>query len=243
MSALGACVACRHRGPQWETCPRCGFVGGWIGDARPAPLRPRALSSLPRVAVPRYATGITPLDAHLSGGLPAPWSVLLHGVTGTGKSVLAFGLAAGLAESRGKRSLYVDGEMGPTILMQTAEIARAADAAIDQCETESAQSALDTAAAGDWACVVYDSGGALGWEGGALNLVRLCKAARDLANERGHVAIVLGHATKRGKAAGPEAARHWVDASWKRVRLGVRLEKHRGAPVGLVKLGRWPDEG
>ena len=247
------CQSCAAESPRWEgQCRQCGEWNTLVetavrraehGARRPvASMAPAAevvpLGQVSPDAAPRVSVGIDELDRVLGGGVVAGSLVLLAGEPGVGKSTLALGAAAALAD-RGERAvLYVSGEESPGQLRlragrlgvlggSIAERVHVLGASDVEAVTEAARRLVPV-------MLIVDSIQALtadDLDGPAGSVGQVREAAhRLLLLAKGHdiPVIVVGHVTKDGSVAGPKTLEHLVD-------VVLSLE---GEPGGSVRLLR-----
>lgn len=183
--------------------------------------------ALPDVPLVHITTGDGQLDQLLGGGVVEESAVLIHGARGSGKSRLAYRIAAA------SECLIVHPEL-------TRKVAR------DLCASTGARLGR-----------VHLLNELAGWESEATRLhvrrvvldsladdehpVTALKAARAWAQRGRRFVLCIQHTTKRGQVAGPSGLPYWADYEWKisaaaNSRARLRVLKSRGSPKGSVTL-------
>jgi DNA repair protein RadA/Sms len=247
------CQSCAAESPRWEgQCHRCGewntLVETAIGPAerrarrssrsQPPAAEAVALGDVAPDAAPRIALGIDELDRVLGGGVVAGSLVLLAGEPGVGKSTLALGAAAALAERSQRAVLYVSGEESPGQLRLRAGrlgiLAGPAAEGLRVMGSADVEAVIEAAGRLDPAMLIVDSIQALttdDLEGPAGSVGQVRETAQRLlllAKSAGVPIVLVGHVTKDGSVAGPKTLEHIVD-------VVLALE---GEPGGAVRLLR-----
>ncbi len=195
------------------------------------------------IAQPRTTTGIEGLDRVLSGGIVDKGVYLLAGEPGSGKTSLAFKVAANMA-SGGEVVLYVSGEQESAELQQTAKRLGAVSDTLYLVCTKSVEEMLAAIEKLSPVRVIVDSINVARSEDATPGEVaQIKKSAAKLVEaakgeEGGFSLVLVGHVTKNDmEIAGPRSLEHLVDAVLMYTladngRRFLRIEKNRHGPSG-----------
>jgi len=246
------CQVCAAAFPKWEgQCRSCGSWNTLVetaaaslprvtrrsGGAQATP-EPVALRDVAPGAAPRLSLGIGELDRVLGGGVVAGSLVLLAGEPGVGKSTLALGAAAALADRLDRPVLYVSGEESPGQLqLRAGRLGHLGGPAAERLHVLGAnevEGVIEAARRLRPTIVIVDSIQSLTaeeLEGPAGSVGQVRETAQRLlvfAKGEGVPVVLVGHVTKDGGVAGPKTLEHLVD-------VVLALE---GEPGGAVRLLR-----
>jgi DNA repair protein RadA/Sms len=267
------CIDCGSTTARWAgRCPSCGEWNTLVEEARLGPLVDAVdaldLSSMPvplssvdvsdAVAVP---TGVGEFDRVLSGGLVPGSVTLLGGEPGIGKSTLLLQVLAARAAA-GHRVLLVSAEESAHQVRLRAErlgpipsgllILSATDiGAVISAVVESAPElvVIDSVQAVSMGPSTLGERRPTGVPGSVTQVRECADQLIGLAKSRQVATVLVGHVTKDGSLAGPQALEHMVDTVLSfegdrhhalRLLLAV---KHRFGPTGELGLFEMGDQG
>lgn len=222
------CQQCGYKNGKWlGRCLECGAWGSMVEEiALPLPGKgsksgmentPMPLSEAPDGNENRLRTGIEELDRVLGGGIVTGSVVLIGGEPGIGKSTLLLHLLAALANSSGRRVLYVSGEESARQIKMRADRLGATHPDTWLATETSVECIVQMAAEMKPALLAVDSVQTLSCEGvasspGSVSQIRESTARLiEFAKSRNIPVVLVGHVTKDGSIAGPKVLEHMVD--------------------------------
>ena len=222
------CQECGHDTPQWlGKCPGCeawnSMVEETVGNSeiktRYSPSssgKPRPITEVDNLPVPRLATGVGEFDRVLGGGIVPGALILIGGDPGIGKSTMLLQVACSVSQAYGT-VLYVSGEESAVQTKMRAErLNKLSDTLLIMTETN-LEEIITAANRLKPALMIIDSiqtmfSSEIPSAPGSVGQVREStgKLLR-LAKESGIPIGIIGHVTKEGNIAGPRILEHMVD--------------------------------
>lgn len=222
------CQECGSDSPKWlGRCPGCEAWNTMVEEVlsksegnklHPAgrSAKPRPITEVDNLPVPRLATGVGEFDRVLGGGIVPGALILIGGDPGIGKSTLLLQIACTVSHAYGA-VLYVSGEESAAQTKMRAErLNKLSDKLLIMTETNLEEI---TVAANNLkpALMIIDSiqtmySPEIPSAPGSVGQVREStgKLLR-LAKESGIPIAIIGHVTKEGNIAGPRILEHMVD--------------------------------
>ncbi len=218
------CTSCGHESGKWlGQCPGCGEWNCYA--EQPSQPKKKKAGAVPRrgaAAIPvteaaaapaaRTPTGLDGLDRVLGGGLVPGSLVLLAGEPGIGKSTLLLQVAASLARDCGP-VVYVTGEESAEQIALRARRIGGLEPNLFLLPETSCESVLAQIEDLEPQLVVVDSVqtavlDSIDAVAGSVSQVRqVASRFQHFAKTRGVPVVLVGHVTKDGMIAGPEAPR------------------------------------
>ncbi|MCK9175642.1 MAG: DNA repair protein RadA [Desulforhopalus sp.] len=222
------CQQCGYKNGKWlGRCLECGAWGTMVeeidlptqgkGSRISMGNMPVPLSEAPDGDENRLRIGIEELDRVLGGGIVTGSVVLIGGEPGIGKSTLLLHLLAALANSSGRRVLYVSGEESARQIKMRADRLGATHPDTWLATETSVERIVQMAAEMKPALLAVDSVQTLSCEGvasspGSVSQIRESTARLiEFAKSRNIPVVLVGHVTKDGSIAGPKVLEHMVD--------------------------------
>ncbi|MBM9519236.1 DNA repair protein RadA [Desulforhopalus vacuolatus] len=222
------CQQCGYKNSKWlGRCLECGAWGTMVEEIDLPPQGKGSRISMGNMPVPlseapdgdenRLRIGIEELDRVLGGGIVTGSVVLIGGEPGIGKSTLLLHLLAALANSSGKRVLYVSGEESARQIKMRADRLGATHPDTWLATETSVEHIVQMAAEMKPALLAVDSVQTLSCEGvasspGSVSQIRESTARLiEFAKTRNIPVVLVGHVTKDGSIAGPKVLEHMVD--------------------------------
>jgi len=222
------CQECGHEAPQWlGKCPGCGawnsMVEETVGNSETRTRysassngKPRPITAVDNLPVPRLTTGVGEFDRVLGGGIVPGALILIGGDPGIGKSTMLLQVACSVSKEYGT-VLYVSGEESAVQTKMRAErLNKLSDTLLIMTETNLEEIIL-AANRLKPALMIIDSiqtmfSSEIPSAPGSVGQVREStgKLLR-LAKESGIPIGIIGHVTKEGNIAGPRILEHMVD--------------------------------
>ena len=222
------CQECGHDSQQWlGKCPGCGSWNSMVeetisksetktyhGSSDGA--KPRPITEVDNLPVPRLATGVGEFDRVLGGGIVPGALILIGGDPGIGKSTMLLQVACSVSETYGT-VLYVSGEESAVQTKMRAErLNKLSEKLLIMTETNLEQ-IIVAAIRLKPALMIIDSiqtmySSEIPSAPGSVGQVREStgKLLR-LVKESGIPIAIIGHVTKEGNIAGPRILEHMVD--------------------------------
>jgi DNA repair protein RadA/Sms len=228
IQSVYVCQQCGYKNSKWlGRCLECGAWGSMVeeialpthgkGSKSSMGNMPMPLSEAPDGDEDRLRTGIEELDRVLGGGIVTGSVVLIGGEPGIGKSTLLLHLLAALANSSGRRVLYVSGEESARQIKMRADRLGAAHPDTWLATETSVEQIVQMAAEMKPALLAVDSVQTLSCEGvasspGSVSQIRESTSRLiEFAKTRNIPVVLVGHVTKDGSIAGPKVLEHMVD--------------------------------
>lgn len=222
------CQECGHDSQQWlGKCPGCGSWNSMVEEAigksekktyhsTSEGAKPRPITEVDNLPVPRLATGVGEFDRVLGGGIVPGALVLIGGDPGIGKSTMLLQVACSVSQAYGT-VLYVSGEESAVQTKMRAErLNKLSDKLLIMTETNLEEITV-AAIRLKPALMIIDSiqtmySSEIPSAPGSVGQVREStgKLLR-LAKESGIPIAIIGHVTKEGNIAGPRILEHMVD--------------------------------
>lgn len=223
------CQECGHDAPQWlGKCPGCESWNSMVEEAVLGKVenqsrnknrdgaKPRPITEVDTLPVPRLATGVGEFDRVLGGGVVPGALILIGGDPGIGKSTMLLQVACNMSQAYGT-VLYVSGEESAVQTKMRAErLNKLSDKLLIMTETNLEEISLvannlrPTLMIIDSIQTMYSA--EIPSAPGSVGQVREStgKLLR-LAKESGIPIAIIGHVTKEGNIAGPRILEHMVD--------------------------------
>lgn len=224
------CQECGHDSSQWlGKCPGCEAWNSMVEETVSVNKsetknrhhtndggKPRPITQVDNLPVPRLATGVGEFDRVLGGGIVPGALILIGGDPGIGKSTMLLQVACSVSQTYGT-VLYVSGEESAVQTKMRAErLNKLSDQLFIMTETNLEEITL-TANHMKPALMIIDSiqtmySAEIPSAPGSVGQVREStgKLLR-LAKESGIPIAIIGHVTKEGNIAGPRILEHMVD--------------------------------
>lgn len=224
------CQECGHDSSQWlGKCPGCEAWNSMVEETVNVTKfetksrhhasdggKPRPITQVDNLPVPRLATGVGEFDRVLGGGIVPGALILIGGDPGIGKSTMLLQVACSVSQTYGT-VLYVSGEESAVQTKMRAErLNKLSDQLLIMTETNLEEITL-TANHMKPALMIIDSiqtmySAEIPSAPGSVGQVREStgKLLR-LAKETGIPIAIIGHVTKEGNIAGPRILEHMVD--------------------------------
>lgn len=222
------CQECGHDSQQWlGKCPGCGAWNSMVEETisksatktyhiNSDGAKPRPITEVDNLPVPRLATGVGEFDRVLGGGIVPGALILIGGDPGIGKSTMLLQVACSVSQAYGT-VLYVSGEESAVQTKMRAErLNTLSDKLLIMTETNLEEITM-AAIRLKPALMIIDSiqtmfSSEIPSAPGSVGQVREStgKLLR-LAKESGIPIAIIGHVTKEGNIAGPRILEHMVD--------------------------------
>jgi len=222
------CQECGHEAPQWlGKCPGCAAWNSMVEEVVSKSetkirhnsnegTKPRPITEVDNLPVPRLATGVGEFDRVLGGGIVPGALILIGGDPGIGKSTMLLQVACSVSQVYGK-VLYVSGEESAVQTKMRAErLNKLSEQLLIMTETDLEEITL-VANRLKPALMIIDSiqtmySSEIPSAPGSVGQVREStgKLLR-LSKESGIPIAIIGHVTKEGNIAGPRILEHMVD--------------------------------
>ena len=222
------CQECGHDAPQWlGKCPSCAAWNSMVEEVvsksetkirhnSSEGTKPRPITEVDNLPVPRLATGVGEFDRVLGGGIVPGALILIGGDPGIGKSTMLLQVACSVSQVYGK-VLYVSGEESAVQTKMRAErLNKLSEQLLIMTETDLEEITL-VANRLKPALMIIDSiqtmySSEIPSAPGSVGQVREStgKLLR-LSKESGIPIAIIGHVTKEGNIAGPRILEHMVD--------------------------------
>ncbi len=222
------CQECGHDAPQWlGKCPGCAAWNSMVEEVVSKSetkirhnsnegTKPRPITEVDNLPVPRLATGVGEFDRVLGGGIVPGALILIGGDPGIGKSTMLLQVACSVSQVYGK-VLYVSGEESAVQTKMRAErLNKLSEQLLIMTETDLEEITL-VANRLKPALMIIDSiqtmySSEIPSAPGSVGQVREStgKLLR-LSKESGIPIAIIGHVTKEGNIAGPRILEHMVD--------------------------------
>lgn len=222
------CQECGHDSLQWlGKCPSCETWNSMVEEVVSKPsnkshhqnndgAKPRPITEVDNLPVPRLATGVEEFDRVLGGGIVPGALILIGGDPGIGKSTMLLQVACSVSQTYGT-VLYVSGEESAVQTKMRAErLNKLSKQLMIMTETNLEEISL-AASRLKPALMIIDSiqtmySAEIPSAPGSVGQVREStgKLLR-LAKESGIPIAIIGHVTKEGNIAGPRLLEHMVD--------------------------------
>ncbi|MBC8014218.1 MAG: DNA repair protein RadA [Sporomusaceae bacterium] len=222
------CQECGHDSQQWlGKCPGCGSWNSMVEEtinksekkayhSTSDGAKPRPITEVDNLPVPRLATGVGEFDRVLGGGIVPGALILIGGDPGIGKSTMLLQVACSVSQTYGT-VLYVSGEESAVQTKMRAErLNKLSEKLLIMTETNLEEITM-AAIRLKPALMIIDSiqtmySSEIPSAPGSVGQVREStgKLLR-LAKESGIPIAIIGHVTKEGNIAGPRILEHMVD--------------------------------
>ncbi len=259
------CQSCGLTSPKWlGKCTECGSWDSFIelsedqqtvlkeiSKATSTPSQAIPITDIVEERITRFSTQDQELDLVLGGGLVPGSLVLIGGSPGVGKSTLLLKIAANIASSDNKYTLYVTGEESASQIKIRANRLDANEKNLYLLAEIELSKVLAEARKKKYDSIVIDSIQTLYSDkvtsapGSVTQVREITFELMRFAKENGVSIFIIGHITKEGSIAGPRVLEHMVDVvlyfegdSSKEVRMLRGIKNRFGATneVGIFEM-------